>query len=182
MVNTQTRFTYADYAELPDDRRYEIIDGELHEMTAPTVRHQNLLGNLFVIFKPYVRSRRLGSVYMAPVDVIFAEDAVVQPDLAFVAESRRRIIQDHAIVGAPDLVIEILSPSTAIYDRGRKADLYARYGVAEYWMVDAETETIEIRRLEDAGYGPAEAHASGVVSTPLIPGLEACLADVFAQD
>ena len=182
MVNTQVRLTYEDYVELPDDGRYEVIDGELYEMTAPTVRHQILLGNLFIIFKPHVRRQRLGSVYMAPVDVIFAEDAIVQPDLVFVSESRRHIIQDHAIVGAPDLVIEILSPSTAAHDRNRKADLYARCGVTEYWMVDTETETIEIRRLGDTGYGPAEIHDSGIMSTTLIPGLEVPMDDVFAQD
>ena len=182
MVNTQVRLTYQDYVELPDDKRYEIIDGELYEMTAPTVRHQVLLGNLFIIFKPHVRSRRLGSVYMAPIDVIFAEDAIVQPDLVFVSEARRHIMQDHAIVGAPDLVIEILSPSTVAHDRNRKADLYARYGVAEYWMVDTETETIEVRRLRDGEYGDAEIYDSGFVCSPLIPGLEVGLDDVFAQD
>ena len=182
MVNTQVRLTYEDYVELPDDRRYEIIDGELYEMTAPTVRHQALLGNLFIIFKPHVRRHGLGSVYMSPIDVIFAENDIVQPDLIFVAEARRGIIRDHAIVGAPDLVIEILSPSTAAHDRNRKADLYARYSVAEYWMVDTETETIEIRRLGDTGYGPAEIHDSGILSTILIPGLEVRLGDVFAQD
>ena len=182
MVNTQVRLTYQDYLDLPDDERYEIIDGELYEMTAPTVRHQVLLGNLFIIFKLHVRRQRLGRVYMAPIDVIFAQNDIVQPDLVFVAESRRHIIEDHAIVGAPDLVIEILSPSTAAHDRNRKADLYARYGVAEYWMVDTETETIEIRRLGDAGYSPAEIYDSGVLSTSVVPGLQVELADVFAQD
>lgn len=182
MVNTQVRLTYEDYVELPDDRRYEIIDGELYEMTAPTVRHQDILLNLGIIFKPHVRGHRIGKVYVAPIDVIFAEDAIVQPDLVFVAESRRHIIQDHAIVGAPDLVIEILSPSTAAHDRNRKADLYARYGVGEYWMVNTEMETIEIRRLGDAGYEPVETLVHGVASTSLIPGLEVRLDDVFAQD
>ena len=182
MVNTQVRLTYEDYVKLPDDGRYEIIDGELYKMTAPTVRHQDILLNLGIIFKPHVRGNRIGKVYVAPIDVIFAEDAIVQPDLVFVSESRRHIIQDHAIVGAPDLVIEILSPSTAAHDRNRKADLYARYGVPEYWIVDTETETVEIRRLEDTSYGPVETHGSGVVSTSLIPGLEVRLDDVFAQD
>ncbi len=182
MFNTQVRLTYEDYVEFPDDKRYEIIDGELYEMTAPTVRHQVLLGNLFIIFKPHVRRQRLGSVYMAPIDVIFAENDIAQPDLVFVSESRRNIIQDHAIVGAPDLVIEILSPSTAAHDRNRKADLYARYGVAEYWMVHPETETVEVRRLRDGEYGDASIYESDLVSTPLIPGLDVALADIFAQD
>ena len=183
MVTTQAKLTYEDYLELPDDKRYEIIDGELYAMTAPTIRHQDILLNLGIIFKPHVRGNRLGKVYVAPIDVIFAENDIVQPDLVFVAESRRHIIQDHAIVGAPDLVIEILSPSTATHDRNRKADLYACCGIAEYWMVDTETETIEIRKLGDAGYhGPIEIHDSGVISTTLIPGLEVRLDDVFAQD
>ena len=182
MVSARVRLTYEDYVGLPDDRRYEIINGELYEMTAPTVRHQVVLGNLFIVFKPYVTRRKQGSVYMAPIDVILEEDVIVQPDLAFVAESRRGIVQHHAIVGAPDLVVEILSPTTAAYDRNRKAALYERYGVSEYWMVDSDTETIEILRLGDMGYVPAEIHSSGVISTALIPGLQIELTDIFAQD
>ncbi len=183
MVNTQVRLTYQDYLELPDDKRYEIIDGELFEMSSPTFRHQEILSNLHLIFGPYVRGNLLGMVLFAPIDVILADDSIVQPDFIFIAESRRYIIEEHAIVGAPDLVIEILSPSTAVHDRNRKADLYARYGVAEYWMVDTETETIEIRRLGDAGYDDSvEIHDSGVLSTALVPGLQVELADVFVQD
>ena len=182
MVSVQARLTYEDYVELPDDRRYEIIDGELYEMTAPTLRHQALLGNLHIIFKPHVRRHKLGSVYMAPVDVIFAANDIVQPDLVFVSEERRHIMQDHAIVGAPDLIVEVLSPSTEAHDRNRKAQLYERHGVVEYWMVDVEAETIEVRRLRGGEYGDAEIYDSGFVSTPLIPGLNVVLADVFAQD
>ncbi len=182
MVSAQTRLTYEDYVELPSDKRYEIIDGELYEVTAPTVRHQDVLGNLYIIFKPYVTRHKLGRVYMAPIDVILAEGSIVQPALAFVTEARRGVIQPHAIVGAPDLVVEILSPTTAAYDRNRKADLYERYGVAEYWMVDSETETVEILKLGDTGYAPAQIHASGVISTAIIPGLQIELADIFAQD
>lgn len=182
MVSARVRLTYQDYVELPDDRRYEIIDGELYEMTAPTLRHQDILLDLGIIFKPHVQANGLGRVYVSPVDVVFAEGDIVQPDLVFVSEARRHIMQDHAIVGAPDLAIEILSPSTVAHDRNRKAQLYERYGVAEYWMVDMETETIEVRRLKDGEYGDAEIYDSGLVSTPLIPGLEVHLADVFAQD
>ena len=182
MVSARVRLTYQDYVDLPDDKRYEIIDGELYEMTAPTLRHQDILLDLGIIFKPHVLANGLGRVYVSPVDVVFAQGDIVQPDLVFVSEARRHIMQDHAIVGAPDLVIEILSPSTVAHDRKRKADLYARYGVLEYWMVDMETETIEVRRLRDGEYGDAEIYDSGLVSSPLIPGLEVRLEDVFAQD
>ena len=182
MVIAQAKLTYQDYVELPDDRRYEIIDGELYEMTAPTFRHQDILFNLTLIFGPYTRNNRLGKARFAPIDVIFAEGDIVQPDLVFVSEARRHIIQDHGIVGAPDLVVEVLSPSTEVHDRNRKAQLYERHGVAEYWMVDMEAETIEVRRLRGGEYGDAEIYDSGFVSTPLIPGLNVALADVFAQD
>ena len=182
MVIAQAKLTYEDYLELPDDKRYEIIDGELYEMTAPTIRHQDILFNLTLIFGPYTRNNRLGKARFAPIDVIFADGDIVQPDLVFVSESRRDIIQDHAIVGAPDLVVEVLSPSTAAHDRNRKARLYERYGVAEYWMVDMETESIEVRRLRDGEYGGAEIYDSGVVSTALIPGLEVRVDEVFALD
>lgn len=181
MVNTQIRLTYQDYLELPDDKRYEIIAGELYEMTAPTVRHQEILANLYLIFGPYVRGNLLGVVLFAPIDVILADESIVQPDLIFVDESRRNIIEDHGIVGAPDLVLEILSPSTATHDLIRKADLYACYGMAEYWTLDPETETIQVRRLEDGDYAAGENHDSGVISTSLIPGLEVRVSDVFAQ-
>ena len=182
MVITQAKLTYQDYVELPDDRRYEIIDGELYEMTAPTLRHQDILLDLGIIFKPHVLANGLGRVYVSPVDVILAEGDIVQPDLVFVSEARRHIMQGHAIVGAPDLVIEVLSLSTAAHDRNRKAHLYERHGVAEYWMVDMEAETIEVRRLRGGEYGAAEIYDSGFVSTSLIPGLEVRLEDVFAQD
>ena len=182
MVIAQARLTYEDYLELPDDKRYEIIDGELYEMSSPSFRHQEILLNLTLIFGPYVRGNLLGVVLFAPLDVILANDSIVQPDLVFIAEARRRIIENHGIVGAPDLALEILSPSTATHDRVRKADLYARYGVAEYWMLDPETETIQIRKLGDGGYGPAETYDSGIVSTSLMPGLEVRVDEVFAQN
>ena len=182
MVIAQAKLTYEDYLELPDDKRYEIIDGELYEMSSPSFRHQVILSNLHLIFGPYVRGNLLGVLIFAPLDVILANDSIVQPDLIFIAEARRRIIENHGIVGAPDLALEILSPSTATHDRVRKADLYARYGVAEYWMLDPETETIQIRKLGDGGYGPAETHDSGIVSTSLMPGLEVRVDEVFAQN
>ena len=182
MVSARVRLTYEDYVELPDDKRYEIIDGELYEMTAPTFRHQDILFNLTLIFGPYTRNNRLGKARFAPIDVIFTSEDIVQPDLVFVSEARRHIIENHGIVGAPDLIVEVLSPSTEAHDRNQKARLYERHGVAEYWMVDMEAETIEVRRLRDGEYGDAEIYDSGFVSSPLIPGLEVGLADVFAQD
>ena len=181
MVNTQVILTYQDYVELPDDKRYEIIDGELYEMAAPTFRHQEILANLHLIFGPYVRGNLLGVVLFAPIDVILADESVVRPDLIFVDESRRNIIEDHGIVGAPDLALEILSPSTVNHDLVRKSDLYARYGVDEYWTLDPETETIQVRRLEDGDYAAGENHDSGVISTSLIPGLEVRVSAVFVQ-
>ncbi|PWU20763.1 MAG: Uma2 family endonuclease, partial [Candidatus Rokuibacteriota bacterium] len=150
---TRVNLTYADYASLPDDgRRYELHDGELSVTPAPGTLHQRVLGNLFVIFWHHVRSPGLGAVFMAPTDCILADLTVVQPDIAFVAAQHASRISERAIEGAPTLAIEILSPSTEQVDRRRKLELYARHGVAYYWIVDVVERTIEAYTLEHGTY------------------------------
>jgi Uma2 family endonuclease len=138
---------------LPNDRnRYEILDGELTVTPAPSTKHQTASGNLFVLLAHYIKERDLGKLFYAPIDLILASTSVLQPDLLFVTKARERIITEKAIEGAPDLVIEILSPGTSRTDRVTKAQIYARYGVPAYWIVDPEQEVIEIYLLEADGY------------------------------
>jgi len=111
------RFTYEDYLLLPEDRRYEIIDGDLLMTPAPGIPHQRLVGRLYRHLDDHVRSRKLGEVLMAPFDVVLSPTDVVQPDLLFVAAGRASIIGEKFISAAPDLVVEILSPSTEDRDR-----------------------------------------------------------------
>jgi Uma2 family endonuclease len=145
--------TYEDYLLLPNDRnRYEILEGELTVTPAPGTKHQTASGNLFVLLAHYIKERDLGKLFHAPIDLILESTSVLQPDLLFVSKARQRIITEKAIEGVPDLVIEILSPGTSRTDRLTKAQIYARYGVPVYWIVDPEQEVLEIYLLEANGY------------------------------
>ena len=138
MVTTRTRrkFTYEDYRNTPDDVRYELLDGELALVPAPNMAHQGTSTILLRLIDTFVYIRKLGKTFHAPTDVVFSDTEVAQPDLIFVSNERAHIITEQNIRGAPDLVIEILSPSTASRDRNFKRALYERHGVKEYWMVD----------------------------------------------
>ena len=145
--------TYQDYAELPEDgRRYEILGGELDVSPSPKVLHQIVLGNLFSALDRHVRERSLGRVFLSPVDLILSDTNVVVPDLLFVSSQRASIATERAVEGPPDLVVEILSPSTRRKDRSTKASLYARFGVRCYWIIDPEEQTFEGFELEVAEY------------------------------
>ena len=146
-------WTYADYAAMPDDgRRYELWDGELSLMPAPGLSHQGILRDLLGVLNEHVKRLGLGVVFPSQVDCILADTTVLQPDLAFIDSSRRAILTERAIEGAPTLVVEILSPSTRRADRTVKAGLYARYGVPWYWLVDPGARTIEALALRDGAY------------------------------
>ena len=145
--------TYEDYVLLPNDgKRYEILEGELTVTPAPSTKHQTASGNLFVLLAHYIKERDLGKLFHAPIDLILESTSVLQPDLLFVSKARQHIITERAIEGAPDLVIEILSPTTSRTDRVTKAQIYARHSIPAYWIVDPEQEAIEIYLLEADGY------------------------------
>jgi len=150
---TRVILTYADYTALPDDgRRYELHEGELSVTPAPGTRHQRVKANLFVMLFHHVRSRGLGDLLDAPTDCILSDTTVVQPDILFVEAAHASRVSERAIEGAPTLAIEILSPSTEHIDRRRKLHLYARHGVAYYWIVDPVARTINANALEDGTY------------------------------
>lgn len=149
----QGRWTYADYAALPEDgNRYEIIAGVLYMTPAPETGHQ-ITSNLIATFLTiHIQLTGLGKVLTAPTDVELAPDTVVQPDIVVVLTANLGIITRSRIIGAPDLVVEILSPGTAGYDRREKQDAYARAGVREYWVVDPAAQTVEVLVLEQGAY------------------------------
>ncbi|HKJ68247.1 MAG TPA: Uma2 family endonuclease, partial [bacterium] len=135
--------TYDDYRRLPDDgKRYEIIEGELYVTPAPGTLHQFTVVQLATTLNIQIQKKDFGHVYVAPTDVVLSMTNVVQPDLCVVTRERSRIITRSNIVEAPDLVIEVLSESTAAVDRGAKKTLYEQYGVREYWIVDPEAGTL----------------------------------------
>jgi Uma2 family endonuclease len=149
----QGRWTYADYAALPDDgNRYEIIAGVLYMTPAPGTGHQSISARVVTFLVTHVEFAGLGRVFAAPVDVELAPDTVVQPDIVVVLSANLDRITPSRIIGAPDLVVEILSPGTAGYDRREKQDAYARAGVGEYWIVDPGAQTVELLTLEQGGY------------------------------
>src|SRR3989304_601795 len=113
MKQTATKMTYDQYCLLPEDRnRYELIDGELFVTPAPTPKHQKIVGALFVQLSSYVSQNSLGEVYVAPVDVLLDQYTVIQPDVLFIRHERLGIVKEGAIEAAPDLVGEVLSPSS----------------------------------------------------------------------
>lgn len=165
--------TYDDLQEMPDDgNRYELIGGELHVSPAPITAHQQISGRLFNLFSPYVEAQHLGLAFYAPVDVRFGLHDEVQPDLLFIRQDRLGIISAKGVVeGSPDVVIEILSPSTAAMDRVRKAALYAGHGVREYWIVDPKQRTVELFTLVDTRWVPVDPDGDGRLESPVVPGI-----------
>lgn len=171
--------TVDDFMALGDEVRAELIAGELYMTPSPTPRHQDVAANLLERLRPFVRDRSLGTVWIAPLDVHLPGGDIVEPDLLFVSKANESIIQDW-IRGAPDLLIEIVSPSNPERDRIVKRDLYARNGVGEYWIVDTEARAIEVLRLSGGTYAPAGYFVTGTaLTTKTLPGLELPVEQVF---
>jgi Uma2 family endonuclease len=145
-----SRWTWAEFARLPSEgsTRNEVIAGELFVTPGPAPRHQRVVMRLIEVLNPFVRAHDLGELLPGPVDVIFAEGDYLEPDLVFLCRGRDDIVTDRGIEGPPDLVVEIVSPSTAARDRGIKRDRYQLYGVPEYWVVDPEQGTFEVWDFE----------------------------------
>ena len=165
------KYTHDDLLSMPEDgKRREIIDGELYVTPSPVNYHQKILLNLTYAFCKFLETHPVGEVRFAPLDVILSEFDVLEPDLLFVLNEHRDFLQDW-VRGAPDLVVEILSPGTEARDRGIKLKAYARYGVGEYWIVDPNAQVIEVYRLAAEGFRRAARCARGkTVETPLLHG------------
>ena len=176
------RQTYQDYCATPDDERYELLDGNLMMVPAPNMKHQKVLLTLARKLGDFTEEHRLGTVYIAPCDVVLSDTDVVQPDLLFISRAREHTVTDANVRGAPDLVIEILSPSTADRDLGYKYDLYGKHGVLEYWIVDPMAETVAVHRQGDGRLELAETVGRGdTLRTALLKGLQLRIDDVFAS-
>jgi Uma2 family endonuclease len=181
MRRARVRFTYNDYLLLPEDKRYEILDGDLYVVAAPNTRHQRVSRKLEVALIQHTEDKGLGEILDAPYDVIFSEENVVQPDILFVRKERAGIIGEMNLQGAPDLVIEILSAGTRSKDLDLKRKIYAGFGVQEYWIVDPELATVEVLVWSELGYITAGVCGrSDRLSSPLLPDLNVPLSEVFA--
>ena len=172
-----TRLTYDDYCLLPNNgRRHEVIDGELFVTPSPRRAHQKVVTQLSRVLGNFVETRICGEVYVAPFDVVFSLFDVVEPDILYVSKERASVVTEKNVQGAPDLVVEVLSATTAEIDRTTKMKLYARYGVQEYWMIDPEECTAEIYRREAGGFERvASLEGSDSLTTPLLPGFSVSL-------
>ena len=145
---THTKLTYEDYLQIPNDGlKHEILDGEHFVNAAPNVPHQWLIGRIYRDLWRLLDSRSAGDAYVSPVDVELTPHDIVQPDVLAVRRERLHIVKVSRVHGPPDLVVEVLSPSSARHDRERKRARYEVAGVAQYWIVDPETKTVEDWRL-----------------------------------
>jgi Uma2 family endonuclease len=180
------KLTYDDFVLFPDDgKRHELIDGEHYVTPSPNVRHQQIQGDLFGLIWSYLQAHPIGRLFTARLDVVFSNHDVVEPDLLYVSNARAsEMLTQPNVKGAPDLVIEIGSPSTRQRDETIKRHLYERFGVTEYWFVDPDIDVIRVyRRSGDTFARPIELsrEAGDVLTTSLLPALELPLARVFRE-
>ena len=176
------KLTYDDYCRTPDDERYELLNGELMMVPAPNMRHQRILLTLGRELDRFTEQHGLGKVYVAPCDVVLSDNDVVQPDVLFVSRAHEHRITEKNVQGAPDLVIEILSPSTAEKDLGRKYELYDSGGVLEYWIVDPAAGTVAVHRRQDGRLEPAGTFGRGEsVATAVLEGLAIEVEEILAS-
>jgi len=178
----QGRWTYKEYAAIPDDgKRYEIVNGVLFMTPPPSIPHQRATGCFFRYLSTHVEDAGLGWVFVSPVDVQLAPNVVVQPNVAIVLKAGLEKITESRIIGAPDLVIEVASPSTATYDRREKYDAYARAGVPEYWIADPSAHTVEVFVLEGRKYRSLGVFRGGAkLPSKVVPELPVRVEQLFA--
>ncbi|MBI2872241.1 MAG: Uma2 family endonuclease [Chloroflexi bacterium] len=181
-VRVGIRYTYEDYRRLPDDARYEVLDGELVMVPSPGAFHQQVVLNIAFLFKQHVRRSGAGHVFIAPFDAVLAEDTVVQPDVLFISQANLQVLTEANVRGAPDLVVEVTSLGTQERDRVSKRLLYDRYGVKEYWLVDTEGQVVVVWRRRGKRLLLVGSHTGGqVLGSPLLPGLSIAVEEVFRQ-
>jgi len=186
-MSTQTiqpvKFTYDDFCLFPDDgKRHELIDGEHCMSPSPVTKHQRVSSNLHLLLGLFVKEKKLGTLLAAPMDVVLSDLDVVEPDLLYISRARAEIITKKNIQGAPDLIIEILSESSRKTDEIIKRKIYERHGVAWYWIVDPELETVKIYQWQAGRYlrvADLSHEADDALTSALFPGLSAPLEEIF---
>ena len=183
-ADPRLKLTYDDFLLFPDDgKRHELIDGEHYVTPSPNLRHQAISGRLHLLIGTWLRDHPLGRIFFAPLDVLFSRFDVVEPDLLYVSNERAPdLLSGQYVTGAPDLVIEIGSPSTRSRDETIKRRLYERSHVTEYWVVDPEIDVIRVYRRKGESFArPIELseEANDILTSALLPGLEIPLHHVF---
>lgn len=174
--------TVEDYRATPEGTRYQLVEGDLHLMSpAPNLFHQDITGRIYRILSDHVEKHRLGRVFIAPADVYLSQHDVVQPDVFFVATANLSILAEDGAHGPPDLVVEVLSPSTASLEK-TKLRVYARHGVKEHWLVDPTLRQIHLYRFAENQSKSVELiDETEPFASPLLPDLTLSTADVFRR-
>ena len=184
MTSVLSRLTYDEFQTLPRDgsKRYELIEGEVFMTPSPNTAHQRAVRKLLRALDEFVEQRGLGEVFIAPYDIVFSKWTALEPDLLFIRKDRASIVTDANVQGAPDLVIEILSPSNKAYDRKMKHRVYEEAGVAEVWYVDPEKGSVEILNLGTDRRYEVTAKLSGhaAIVSKALPGLSLTPDQIFA--
>lgn len=144
ILTKNKKYTANDYMNLPQGAPFQLIEGELVYMSAPTTKHQEISGNLYFEIQTYLQKNTLGKVYFAPLSVKFDDNNVVEPDILFVSIKKQTIITEKGIEGVPEFVVEILSKGNVQNDRKRKMKMYGNFGIDEYWIINPILETVEV--------------------------------------
>ncbi len=182
MATATQRWTYEDYLKLDDDKRYEVLEGELLEMPAPSTTHQRLVKRIVMLLDSFVEKKNLGEVFVSPVDVILSDTNVVQPDVVFVSKENSEIVKERGIFGSPDLVVEVISPSTLKRDTEDKKRIYAKHGVKELWLVFPGERAVEVFTLKNNFYEVCSfGYEEGKVKSCTLKDFELNLGELFKE-
>ncbi len=178
--------TYREYREMEfdddDNFQYELINGELMRKASPTLQHQRITGNIYFWMRSFVQEKQVGEVFAAPLDVVLNEFNSPQPDVFFVSNEKKYILdeEEQAVIGIPDIVVEVLSPGSIKKDRITKRKVYERCGVPEFWVIDPSYKSIEIFRLNDGTYELLDfVEVTGTVKSIALEGFELGLDKIF---
>ncbi len=174
IASAKKKLTCDDYDNMtPEEWGYELIDGEIIKMTSPSIMHQRISRKIIFEIESYNRKKALGELFEAPTDVKINEYNLVEPDILFISNEKQSIIKENRIEGAPDLVIEILSPSTGYYDLRKKYSIYESAGVGEYWIVDPKEKTLELYKNTEAGFVlEQKLKEKGIIKSNILVGIE----------
>ncbi len=180
----EKKLTSAEFLEMdfPEDNYiYELLNGEIVRRSSPNPPHQRLVAKMVKKLESFVVENQLGWVYPAPLDVFLGNETCVQPDIFFIRKERDFIIDNqNGILGTPDLIVEIISPGTAKFDRGEKKEEYERFAVKEYWLVDPRTKGVEIYIMRENAFRlHALQEGTGSVASTVLDGFELDVAELF---
>lgn len=177
-VKEELKYTYHDYCLFPEDKRYEVIDGDAYHILTPPIQHQAISQKLVVLIFYFLRKVHVGELLFAPVDVVLTDYDIVQPDILYISNERKSILTEANVQGAPDWVIEILSPSSIERDRDLKLKLYSRHAVKEYWIVDPGQLSVDVFCLENEALQLKQTAVDGSVECRLMSALQITVKDV----